>query len=452
MIRRVFVVLIFFLCTYYTLRNFSQVSYVFTWLIKRSGPTLDGEVETIFFGPKSKPITFRVSDSQVGFSDFEISLEVETQEKLLARYQGDFEESEFALSFEQLPEDIEEGTYELNVKAVDNSLWKNSSAQKRRLSIDNTDPGLVILNRHFNGWEGGALMVAFEVSEPNISSAEVRINEKLFPAYVVYKDEKKRIHRLLSLFSLPIDQEITQALIHVKDYAGNVATEFLPLRLKPLNQKNNSINLSKDFVNKKIPVLFSDLERDSNKSSEGSNPQKFSVLNEKFRKESYAKVREICKVSNPQRLWGDFFQKPLPSATTSVYGTARRYFYQGQDLGSSVHYGLDLASVRAAKVLPASEGKVVFVGTIGIYGKTVVIDHGLGLHSLYSHLSSTSVSKGEVVSLDTIIGRTGKTGFAAGDHLHFEFRVNGHPVNPIEWWDPNWVKTRIDSVYDLALK
>jgi murein DD-endopeptidase MepM/ murein hydrolase activator NlpD len=77
------------------------------------------------------------------------------------------------------------------------------------------------------------------------------------------------------------------------------------------------------------------------------------------------------------------------------------------------------------------------------YGNSVVLDHGCGLFSMYAHLSLIDVEAGVVVDKGDILGRTGSTGMAGGDHLHFAMIVQGVFVNPVEWWDPHWIQDNI---------
>jgi len=127
----------------------------------------------------------------------------------------------------------------------------------------------------------------------------------------------------------------------------------------------------------------------------------------------------------------------------ALYGDRRTWVYNGQTVGESLHEGIDLASTAQAPVQAANSGLVAFTGSIGIYGETVIIDHGMGMISLYAHLSSIQVSRGQSVGKGDIIGNTGVSGLAAGDHLHFSIMVGGQFVNPIEWWDPNWIKNNV---------
>jgi murein DD-endopeptidase MepM/ murein hydrolase activator NlpD len=122
----------------------------------------------------------------------------------------------------------------------------------------------------------------------------------------------------------------------------------------------------------------------------------------------------------------------------------RSYVYNGREIDQQVHLGQDLASLKEAEVPAANNGLVVFTGPLGIYGQSVIVDHGWGLFSLYSHLSKISVEKGQKVNKGGILGNTGETGMAGGDHLHFSIMVQGQFVDPLEWWDPHWIKDQIN--------
>ena len=134
---------------------------------------------------------------------------------------------------------------------------------------------------------------------------------------------------------------------------------------------------------------------------------------------------------------------------TSRFGERRRYLVGGEPVSEATHYGYDLASTRAAPVTAAAAGRVAFADDLGIYGKCVLVDHGLGVATLYGHLSRIDVEPGARVEQGARLGTTGATGLAGGDHLHFAVLVGGTYVDPLEWWDPKWfasnVKARLDS-------
>jgi murein DD-endopeptidase MepM/ murein hydrolase activator NlpD len=136
------------------------------------------------------------------------------------------------------------------------------------------------------------------------------------------------------------------------------------------------------------------------------------------------------------------------SKVESRFADHRIYVYEGDEIDRQTHLGFDLASLAQSPVEASNSGIVVFADYLGIYGNTVILDHGLGLFSLYGHLSSFDVEKGQSVSRGETLGRTGQSGLAAGDHLHFSMLVGEVQVNPLEWWDPKWVQDHVLSKWD----
>ena len=132
------------------------------------------------------------------------------------------------------------------------------------------------------------------------------------------------------------------------------------------------------------------------------------------------------------------------SQVEASFADHRTYFYNGKEIDQQVHLGFDLAVTSNVAVVAANAGTVLNASWLGIYGNCIIIDHGLGVASLYGHLSSFDVKVGDTVTRGQTIGRSGMTGLAAGDHLHFTMLVGGHPVNPVEWWDAHWVQDRVD--------
>lgn len=138
------------------------------------------------------------------------------------------------------------------------------------------------------------------------------------------------------------------------------------------------------------------------------------------------------------------------AATMAMFGDRRTYRYQGKEIGKSVHMGVDLASTKNALIEASNSGIVVFSGYLGIYGNSVIIDHGLGLFSFYAHLGVIHVKKGQKVKKGHPIGRSDTTGLAGGDHLHFGIFVGNSFVNPQEWWDSHWIRDNVDSKLNQA--
>jgi murein DD-endopeptidase MepM/ murein hydrolase activator NlpD len=130
---------------------------------------------------------------------------------------------------------------------------------------------------------------------------------------------------------------------------------------------------------------------------------------------------------------------------TSRFAERRTYFVGGKKVSNATHFGYDLASTSAAPIAAAAAGRVVYADELGIYGNCVLVDHGLGLGTLYGHLSRIDVAPGDTVERGEALGLSGSTGLAGGDHLHFAILVGGAYVDPLEWWDPKWVRENVEA-------
>ena len=149
-------------------------------------------------------------------------------------------------------------------------------------------------------------------------------------------------------------------------------------------------------------------------------------------------------------LWEGAFVQPRNTKVFSNFAETRTYTYGGREIDTQVHFGFDLASTKHAPVPAANKGTVVFVGPLTIYGNTVVVDHGWSLMTLYAHLSTIGVKVGDAVEKGQELGRSGDTGLAVGDHLHYEVLVNGISVTPVEWWDAKWIRDRFNGPLKTA--
>jgi murein DD-endopeptidase MepM/ murein hydrolase activator NlpD len=246
----------------------------------------------------------------------------------------------------------------------------------------------------------------------------------------------------VALFPAPLDAESIDLRITAKDQAGNSTQRTLRIAIKRASFKKERIEITDDFINSVIYPLLGE-------QAKGLDPvSAFKMVNEEWRKRDVNKLSEITRKSEPVKLWkGAFIQLPN-SKVLSTYGVERFYYYKGELISQSRHMGYDFASVERAPVPASNDGVVVFVGTLGIYGNVVLIDHGLGLFSLYGHLSEIFVKEGQYVKKGDIIGRTGRTGLALGDHLHFGIVVHGQEVDPIYWLDPKWLKNNIEIAFE----
>ena len=230
--------------------------------------------------------------------------------------------------------------------------------------------------------------------------------------------------------------------IHViaEDAAGNRARASWPVVVQQRSLKAGNVTLPGSFLERTVRPL-AEAERIPNDDLVAA----FHVINTELRSANEARIRELLANSAGESLWQDAFQQLPNSKVTSPFAEERVYFVNGVRVSEATHFGYDLASNTAAPIPAANAGLVAFAGNLGIYGNCVLIDHGLGLASLYGHLSRVDVATGDRVEKGQRLGLSGATGLAGGDHLHFAMLVGDTYVDPLEWWDPAWVRTHIDN-------
>src|SRR5207253_2045099 len=168
--------------------------------------------------------------------------------------------------------------------------------------------------------------------------------------------------------------------------------------------------VSADFLSRKVPELLAANDLDQS----GDLVEGYLRINRELRARTEVRVRAMCRDSAPAPLWQDAFLRLPNSAPLSGFADRRTYVHDGKTIDQQTHLGFDLASLRGSPVPAANAGRVVFAGALGIYGNAVVIDHGLGVFSLYGHLSEVGVQPGAPVGRGDPIGKTGDTGLAAG--------------------------------------
>ncbi len=225
------------------------------------------------------------------------------------------------------------------------------------------------------------------------------------------------------------------------DAAGNQNVRALTTKLRMKKYKSSTITVSDSFINTVIPPLVNEITLPDPAGA-------FKKVNEEFREKNQQVLIDLSGKTAPEMLWKGRFLQLRNTQVMAKYGDRRTYVYKGDPISKSVHLGYDLASVENAFVEAANSGAVIFAGDLGIYGNTIIIDHGLGLMSLYGHLSSILVKKGFAVEKGEVIGKSGSTGLAGGDHLHFGILIHGHEVSPLHWWDEKWIKVNVTDNLD----
>lgn len=335
---------------------------------------------------------------------------------------------------------LAQGLVELQVSVWDYSRRNggdgNRSLVRQKMVVDTIPPALrAISSSHYINLAGTGLVV-YEASSDAVETG-VYIDDLFFPGYPADGTTEKGTH--VCYFALPLDTQGKPAIhLWARDQAGNSARAGFYYQIRAKRFRSDSINVSDGFLNKILPY-FSFVKFDP----EATLLERFLKINRELRQENAAAFYAMRTETAPRQLWEGTWVRLKNAANMARFGDRRSYFYNGQKIDEQTHMGIDLASLANSPVEAANAGKVIFSGTLGIYGTTVVVDHGQGLASIYSHLSVSHVQKGQEIAKGEILGLTGQTGLAGGDHLHFGVMVNGIPVNPIEWWDSHWIEDNV---------
>ena len=302
-------------------------------------------------------------------------------------------------------------------------------------------PRLELLSPPTRITQGGAGVVRYRVS-PEATKHGVQINDAFFPGYP--SPDK---NGMFALIAFPYNAKPdTPIQLIADDGFGNQAILPLDYRVKSKAWRTRRIAISDGFIKKAVLPIIA---QTSEVQDQGDNLANFIEVNNKLRRLNNAKIAALAKQSRPAFLWEKGFRQLPGSQVEASFADHRNYVYKKKVVDTQDHLGYDLAVTKHYPVQAANDGLVVYANYLGIYGNTIVIDHGYGLQSLYAHLSSFEVQTGQSVTIGQVIARSGTTGLAAGDHLHFSLILHGEQVNPTEWWDSHWVKTRIRDKLNL---
>jgi murein DD-endopeptidase MepM/ murein hydrolase activator NlpD len=327
------------------------------------------------------------------------------------------------------------------------------TVETRELSVRLTAPRLTVVSRQHYVSLGGAEMVVYRVSPPDATSG-VQAGNRYYPGHPAAGAAGQRTPGApaadpalrVAFFGLLHDQDISTPIrLVARDPAGNTASAEFAYQARTSEFARRRLTVTDVLFKKVVPPI---LEATPSLRLPLDTPEErldaFLRINGDLRRASDAQIEELARGTSPEKMWRGAFARMGRSRSEALFADHRTYVYAGRDIDQQVHLGADLSSTRGAAITASNSGHVMFAGFLGIYGNCVVLDHGMGVQSLYAHLSSVTVEAGDRINRGETIGRSGATGLAGGDHLHFTMLVAGRPVNPVEWWDPHWVADRVD--------
>jgi murein DD-endopeptidase MepM/ murein hydrolase activator NlpD len=342
-----------------------------------------------------------------------------------------------------IPE-LQEGPARIVVRAARPVLWGKREVESMAthdVQVRLQPPRVATLSTHHFVNHGGAEFIVYRATPPEAASG-IRVGDLTFPGFpgsaVGIQDPSVDV----AFFALSPEQDLnTPVELFARDEAGNETKGIVDHRPFPKPFRRSRIEIDDRFLNRVVPAIASntqDMQIDTSDLVAA-----FLTINRDLRRKNNETIAALAAKSAPQMMWKENFQQLGNSQVEAGFADHRTYFYKGKEIDQQVHYGFDLAVTANVPVASAQRGTVLYADYLGIYGNCVIVDHGLGVQSLYAHLSTMDVKPGQQVEKGHIVGRSGMTGLAGGDHLHFTMLVNGQPVNPVEWWDTKWMQDRV---------
>ena len=322
--------------------------------------------------------------------------------------------------------------------------WRRMAGEaSREVQVRLAAPRVSVASLHHFVNHGGAEMVVYRAPPADVTSG-VRVGDITYPGFPLSGagvNADPSLH--LAFFALLYDQDRnTPVHVFAEDQAGNQSTAVVDARIFPKPFRRSRIDVSPQFLQRVVPPILQN-SPDFKVETPDDLLASFLAINRDMRRSNAETIASFARKTAPEMLWSGAFQQLGNSQVEALFADHRTYFYEGKEIDQQVHLGFDLAVTANVPVLAAGDGRVVHADYLGIYGNCVIVDHGLGVQSLYAHLSSLEVGAGDSVQKGQTLGRSGMTGLAGGDHLHFTMLVNGHPVNSVEWWDAHWMEDRV---------
>ena len=442
----------------------TPLTWILIYKFEGSAPEVTVQMPSLYL-KKTDLMELKVRDAKSGIRQVTVSLIQKDNEKilldktfspdsLLTILSGpETSEASFSIPIETRKYGMSDGEAVIRILVTDGS-WRgwnkgNRYYEEKQVVIDTQPPKVSILSQQHNVERGGSGLVIYRVYESDIKSG-VLVGDNFFPGHPgLFKDPQV----MAAFFALDHNQGPgTRLLVQAQDLAGNVTERGFHHYIRDANFRNDTLNISDEFLERKMPDIDTGAKEESFSQEQNPLLAKFLYINGEFRAQNVKTVLDVPSDTVEKMLWKDKFDRLNNSANRAKFADRRTYKYKGKEIDKAVHLGIDLASVSNAPVGASNSGRVIFTDNVGIFGNTIILDHGFGLASLYCHLSEIQVNKGDEVAKGDIIGKTGLTGLAGGDHLHLSMIVHNVFVNPVEWWDPAWIKNNITSKIDAVEK
>jgi murein DD-endopeptidase MepM/ murein hydrolase activator NlpD len=335
---------------------------------------------------------------------------------------------------------LQNGKARLILEATSNDLLRKTARLEREVTVVTQPPIISVDSDQHYLYLGMADLATFNVSGTWIE-AGVRVGDQTFRGWPAPGGKPGFFSLFAFAWNMPPN---TVPLVYASNGAGNEVTGPIVFQFPKKEQPKYTVHdlqVSDGFMQKVIGEL------DPNGS--GDPVVRFLKINNEMRRANNKALSDLRFKTADRFLWSQPFARQSHSQAESSFADVRNYIYQGKKIDQQVHLGYDLAVTQHVGVEASNDGRVVYAAPLGIYGNCIVVDHGYGLQTIYGHLSQINVHEGDMVKRGQVMGLSGQTGMAGGDHIHFAMQLDGIQIDPKEWWDRHWIQDHIAKRVDL---
>ena len=336
---------------------------------------------------------------------------------------------------------LKDGKAQLIVEVTSNDFRGKTVRLERDVMVVTKPPVLTVDSDQHYLYLGMADLVTFNAAG-YWTEAGVRVGDETFRSWPMPEGKPG----LFSLFAFAWNMPAgTVPLVYATNPAGNEVTAAMAFQFPKKEQPKyrvRDLQIDDRFLQKVIGEL------DPNGS--GDPVARFLKINGEMRRANNQTLSDLRLKTEGRFLWSQPFLQQHNSKVESNFADVRNYIYQGKKIDQQVHLGYDLSITQHVGVEASNDGRVVYAAPLGIYGNCIVLDHGYGLQTIYGHLSEIAVHEGDMVKRGQIMGKSGQTGMAGGDHIHFSMQLEGVQIDPKEWWDGHWIKDHVAKRVSLA--
>jgi murein DD-endopeptidase MepM/ murein hydrolase activator NlpD len=335
---------------------------------------------------------------------------------------------------------LQNGKARLIVEATSNDLLRKTARMEREVTVVTQPPVISADSEQHYLYLGMADLATFNVSGA-WTEAGVRVGDQTFRAWPMPGGKAGFFSLFAFAWNMPSN---TVPVVYASNGPGNDVTGSIVFQFPKKEQPKYTVHdmqVSDAFMQKVVNEL--------DPHGSGDPVGRFVKINNEMRRANNKTLSDLRFKTTDRFLWSQPFTRQSHSQAEANFADVRNYIYQGKKIDQQVHLGYDLAVTQHIGVEASNDGRVVYAAPLGIYGNCIVVDHGYGLQTIYGHLSQIDVHEGDMVKRGQVMGKSGMTGMAGGDHVHFAMQLDGTQIDPKEWWDRHWIQDHIAKRVDL---